>query len=511
MKWLRSLLTVSGLTVVSRIFGLIREILVSHILGAQMITDAFLVAFKLPNLFRRFFGEGAFNASFVPRFTGILSTKGEKDAYQMAQDVFSLLTLVLLLLVLFVEIFTPYVVSFFAPGFIHTKQRFDLAVSLTRITFPYIFFISLTALLSGILNSFHRFFESSAAPIVLNIFMIMALLYYSLLSINPETALALSVFLAGIVQFLWLYFKCYKLNFRLRLGFPELTFEVRKVLCTMGPGIIGASIVQINLLVDMFLASFLKAGSISYLYYADRLVQLPLSISGIALGTVLLPSLSRYWRTDNKNGALKTQEDASKLAIYISIPAAVGLISLSLPFVRLIFGHGRFLEADVLNTAPALAALASGLPAYVLSKVLTTVYFAKGNTKTPVYVGFVSVLFNILLNIVFMQYWFHVGLALATSLASWLNFSILVILLYRQNSFSISFSMVMFFSKVLFSALVMYFCLYFSLNFLDYYFSNFALLDEIIYTSILISIGVAVYFIMTFLLGVRSFKKYKNI
>jgi putative peptidoglycan lipid II flippase len=365
MRLVLAVATVGGFTGLSRVFGLAREMLMSHFIGASVIADAFIVAFKFPNFFRRFFAEGAFNAAFVPEFAGVLSKNGKDEAYNLANQVFSWLTLVLCIFVGLVVLFTPSIIHIIAPGFCDTPERLYYAIEFTRITFPYILCISLAALLAGILNSLDRFAAAAATPILLNIFMIIALL---MLTENPGFALSLGVIIAGVVQLLWLYFVAARHGFCLKLQMPRLNDSVRKILKLMVPGAIGAGVMQINIFIDMMLASTLPTGSLAYLYYADRLNQLPLSIFGVAIGTVLLPNLSKAIRNNEQKKAFILQEKSMLLGLRLSIPAAVGLIILSFPLISLIYGHGSFTEHDVNVTAPALAAFALGLPAYVLSK-----------------------------------------------------------------------------------------------------------------------------------------------
>lgn len=435
MRLFRSVVTVSAFTSISRVFGLLREMLMSHFIGASVVADAFIVAFKFPNFFRRFFAEGAFNAAFVPEFAGVLSNQGKPQAYQLANQVFSWLTVVLCVFVALVVIFTPAIIHIIAPGFCDTPERLNYAIEFTRITFPYILCISLAALLAGILNSLDRFAAAAATPILLNIFMIIALL---LTVDNAGLALSFGVIIAGIVQLIWLYMVAARNGFKLKLQVPRLNDSVRKILKLMVPGAIGAGVMQINIFIDMMLASTLQTGSLAYLYYADRLNQLPLSIFGVAIGTVLLPSLSKSIRNNAHAEVFVLQEKSMLLGLRLSLPAALGLIVLSFPLISLIYGHGSFTEEDVNLTAPALAAFALGLPAYVLSKIFTTCFFAAQNTKTPLKIGLITVFLNLMLNLFFIQYFQHVGLALATGISAWVQSALLLFVLSKKNMISFS-------------------------------------------------------------------------
>ncbi|MBX9806035.1 MAG: murein biosynthesis integral membrane protein MurJ [Alphaproteobacteria bacterium] len=450
MRIIRAMATVGGFTGVSRIFGLIRESLMSHIIGASPITDAFLVAFKFPNFFRRIFAEGAFNASFVPQFSGQLASEGTESAKLLAERVMAVLGTTLILFVLFIVVATPWVMGVIAPGF--SGDRLEMAITFTRITFPYILFISISALLSGVLNSLDRFAAAAAAPIILNIIMIGSMIIFSYADLVTGKALSWAVFLSGVLQLVWLYWAVWRTGFRLKIRLPRLTPEVRKVLRLMVPGAIGAGVMNINLLLDMVFASLLPAGSISFLHYADRLNQLPLSLFGVAMGTALLPSLSRQIRLGEFEKALVNQGIAVEVSLQLTIPAALGLVLLSYPIIDLIYG----LEGDqVTATAAALAAFATGIPAYVFSKVFATGFFARQDTKTPVKIAVISIVCNLFLNLILMGPFSHVGLAMATSIAAWVNAGLLLLVLHRRGWFSLNRQIQITAMKVLISAAAM--------------------------------------------------------
>ncbi|MEI8295349.1 MAG: murein biosynthesis integral membrane protein MurJ [Alphaproteobacteria bacterium] len=455
MRLLRAVATISSFTGLSRISGLAREILMSYILGAGIVTDAFIVAFRFPNFFRRLFAEGALHAAFVPLFSRKMTKHGIESARQTAEQVFSVLALVLSVLVLIVLIATPSLMFLIAPGFGRTSERLQLAIDFTRLTFPYILFISLGALMTGMLNSIDRFAAGAAAPILLNVTMIASLLIYSFFDISPGYALSLAVLIAGVAQFLWLYIACWRAGLHLHMTRPRLTPDVKKVMMLMIPGAFGAGVMQINLFFDMMLASFLPTGSLSYLYYADRLNQLPLSMFGIAIGTALLPKLSKLLHSNNQEKAMATQESAIEIALQLSIPAMIGLMVLSYPLISLIYGHGKFSTQDVLATAPTLAVFALGLPAYVLGKVLTVNFFAHHDTRTPVKIAMVSVAVNLGLTLVFMGPFLHVGMAMATSISSWCTVVMLFLSLRKRGSIVLSSRLVSLTLRVIFVSAVM--------------------------------------------------------
>ena len=461
MNLFKAATTVGGWTAISRILGMLREMLMSHYMGASIVSDSFLVAFRFPNFFRRFFAEGALNAVFVPEFAGKLSEEGTVAAKKMAADVFSIMAWFLFGFVLVIEFLTPYVIPLIAPGFSGTPERVELAITFTRITFPYILCMSLTALLAGILNSVDRFWAASAAPVLLNLTMIFALLMIPYSEISSGVLLSISVLIAGILQLGWLYWSCMRQGLAIPLHLPRMTDDTRRVLRQMLPGMVGAGVMQINLLISQQLASFLPVGSVTYLHYADRLYQLPMSIFGVAIGTALLPGLSKLWRAHDTEQALHLQNKALAFALFMNMPASIGLIVLSQPLIALLFGHGQFSEADVAQTAPALAAFASGLPAYVAAKVLTTTFFARNDTKTPVKVAGFAILGNIILNLCLMPFLLHVGLALATSIAAYGQVIALAVLLHRRGLFHLTKDLVSFGVKITILSIAMGFLIYY--------------------------------------------------
>jgi putative peptidoglycan lipid II flippase len=435
MALLRSVATVGSYTLLSRVFGFIRDILTAALLGAGPVADAFFVAQRLPNLFRSLFAEGAFSAAFVPLFAGTMAEKGKAAARIFAEDALAVLLTALLAFVLLGEIFMPAVMGMIAPGFSDNPGKFDLAVDLTRITFPYLLFIALVALQGGVLNSVERFAAAAATPILLNLFLISALLLMHRFGWHDGRALAWAITAAGFAQFLWLMFSCGRAGLALRLPLPRLTPGVRRTLAIMAPGTIGAGVTQFNLLISTALASTLPGGSVAYLYYADRLNQLPLGVVGIAVGTAILPSLSRQIRLGHLADAVTTQNRGIELALLLTLPAAMALSVLATPILAVLFQRGAFSAADTAATALALAAYAAGLPAFVLVKVLAPAFFARHDTKTPVKVAVVSMVANLCLTLGLMQFLAHVGIALATTAAGWINALTLLGLLIRRGHF----------------------------------------------------------------------------
>src|SRR3954447_10170296 len=435
MALLRSVATVGSYTLLSRVFGFVRDIMTAAILGAGPVADAFFVAQRLPNLFRSLFAEGAFSAAFVPLFAGTMAEHGKEAALVFAEDALAVLLAALLGFVLLGEIFMPAVMSVIAPGFGEDPAKFGLAVDLARITFPYLLFIALVALQGGVLNSVDRFAAAAATPVLLNLFLIAALLMMDRFGWHDGRAVGWAVTGAGLAQFLWLMSSCAREGLALRLPVPRLTPGVRRTLAVITPGAIGAGVTQLNLLISTALASLLPGGSVSYLYYADRLNQLPLGVVGIAVATAILPPLSRQVRTGDQAGAMATQNRGVELALLLTLPAAAALVVLAQPIMTVLFQRGAFGATDAEATAAALAAYAIGLPAFVLVKVLAPGFFAHHDTATPVKIAIAAMATNLILTLVLMQFWAHVGIALALSAAGWLQAITLFVLARGARSF----------------------------------------------------------------------------
>ncbi len=434
MSLFRAMATVGSLTMASRILGFARDVAVAASLGAGPMADAFFVAFKFPNFFRRLFGEGAFNSAFVPIFAGLVATHGRLAALGFAEQALAVLVTALLVLQIVAIAAMPWLMLVLAPGFADEPAQFALAIELTRITFPYLLFICLVALMSGMLNALDRFAAAAAAPILLNLAMLVAVAGWPILGLaSAAHGLAWGVFVAGVLQLIWLSVGLQRAGVVLRLPRPRLTPEVRRLLRLMGPGAIGAGVTQINLLIDIILASLLPTGSVSYLYYADRVNQLPLGILGAAIGTALLPMLSRQIRSGMTDAAANAQSRALEYALVLGVPSTIGLVLLCQPIIAVLFERGAFGPDETAATSAALAAFAIGLPAYLMVKVFATCFFAREDTTTPVKIAIVAVGFNLVLNLLLMQVLAHVGLALSTALAGYLNAGLLGLALHRRG------------------------------------------------------------------------------
>jgi putative peptidoglycan lipid II flippase len=436
MNLLKATGTIGGLTMVSRIAGFAREMLMSRILGAGIYTDAFYVAFRLPNTFRRLFGEGAFSAGFVPLYSQRLQSGGEGEAKQFSEEVLAVFLPTLILFTAVFEIVMPLFI--WAITGWHGDQL-AFGTYLTRITFPYLLLISLVSLFSGILNSISRFTAAAFAPALLNLAMLSALVLFRQGGAISATAVSAGVTIGGVLQLVLLLAACKRAGIVLKVRKPKLTPGVRQFIRVVLPATLGAGVYQVSVFIDTFFLARIGTGAVSWFNYADRLNQLPLGVIGAAIGTAILPQVSRHVDVGEADQAARVQGQAAELAMLLCLPAALALAVTALPLVSAIFEAGRFNASDAQNTALTLSLIALGLPAYVLVKVLTPGFYARRDTATPVKVAIVVLVVNVILN--FLLIWglgFGIGgLAAAVALSSWLNCSILYVLLYRRGHFRI--------------------------------------------------------------------------
>ncbi len=429
MNLLKALATISGMTLLSRILGFVRDAVVAHLFGASMANDAFVVAFRLPNLLRRLFAEGAFSQAFVPILAEYKNRQGAEETRRLVNHVATLLFLALLVVKLLGMLLTPLLIHLTAPGFADNTEKFALTVELTRITFPYILFMSLVAMAAGVLNTWNRFALPAFTPVLLNLsFIGMALLaapYFN----PPIMALAWAVVLGGVLQLAIQIPALAKIGMLPRFSFSLQDPGVNRILKLMAPAILGVSVAQISLLINTVFASFLPVGSLSWLYYADRLMEFPSGLLGAALGTILLPSLAKC-HADQRHDEFSVLLDwGLRLTLLLTLPAALALALLGVPLVATLFQHGAFAASDVLQTYQALLAYAMGLTGLILVKVLAPGFYARQNIRTPVKIALLTLTVTQLLNLLFIfgLKLNHAGLALSISIASCLN----AVLLYR--------------------------------------------------------------------------------
>lgn len=508
MNLVRSAATVGGTTLISRLLGFLRDVMVAAALGTGPIADAFFVAFRFPNMFRSIFAEGAFNSAFVPLFAKRLEGEGENAARRFAEDALAVLLVALLVLTIAAELAMPWLMLVFAPGFSQDPQKFAWAVEFTRIAFPYLLFISLTALQSAILNSLGRFFPGAAAPVMLNVTMILAILFLVPLTGNPGRALSWGVAAAGVVQFVWLTVSLWRAGMVLRLRLPKLTPDVRRLFRLGVPGVIAGGITQVNLTIGTMIAS-LQAGAVSWLYYADRIYQLPLAVIGIAIGIVLLPELSRRLRAEDTEGASWSQNRAVEFSMLLTVPAATGAAVLAFDIIRVLFERGAFARADTEATALALVIYAVGLPAFVLIKVFQPAFFAREDTKTPLRFAAISIAVNITTSFALFFSFGFAGIATGTTLAAWVNAGQLGTRLYRRGEFAPDAQLLRRLPLTLLASAGMGAALWFGAAALAPFFEN-GLLVSIAALFALIAGGVLVYFLLCEVTGASRLRDLRS-
>ena len=509
MNLLKATGTIGGLTLLSRVLGLVRDSLFARFIGASFASDAFLVAFRLPNMFRALFAEGAFASAFIPMFNQKVADpqgQGLRDGLDFAEAALAVLLPVLLAMTVLLEVFA-WPVTFALSGKFNgvSHAQFAFAVELSRYTIPYLMLISLVSLFGGILNSLHKFWVNAAAPILLNLTLIVALLGFH--SADPlETARnqAIAVSVSGLLQLLWLAFACRRNGVSLKLRRPRMSPEVKRLLGLIWPAAAGAGAVQINLVISTALAASLLAhGSVTYIYMADRLNQLPLGLIGIGLGTVLLPTISRQLGGGEEAAALETQNRGLDLALLLTLPATVALVVAGEPIAAALFGYGRFTADDTHFTAQALAAFSIGLPSYILVKVLTPGFYARQDTKTPVRYAMISMVVNLVGNLALIVPLRHMGPPLATAIASTVNVAMLYRTLVARGHFTADARLRRRAPRLLLAALAMGVVLWFGQGLLMPYVHGtwpvrFAAL------AVLVSAGMVVYGLATLVMGAFS-------
>jgi len=435
MNLLSALATVSSMTLLSRILGFVRDMVIARSFGAGAITDAFFVAFKLPNLLRRLFAEGAFSQAFVPVLAEIRNREGDSAAQKVIQRVHTLLFLIVSATALLGILAAPLIVMLSAPGFAADAEKFDLTVTMTRIVFPYILFMSLTALAAGVLNTWSRFMVPAFTPVLLNVAMILAATVAAPWFDPPILALAWGAFLGGVLQLSLQYVALKRLGLLPRWDFAPRDPAVRRILKLMGPAAMGVSVAQVSLLINTIFASFLISGSVSWLYYADRLMEFPTGMLGVALGTILLPSLAKHYADDDSREYSRLLDWGLRLTLLLAAPAALALAILAIPLIATLFHYGAFTVHDVEMTRQALTAYSAGLIGLILVKVLAPGFYARQNIKTPVKIAILTLLATQAMNLAFIGPLGHAGLALAISLGACLNATILYRKLRQQAVF----------------------------------------------------------------------------
>ena len=504
MNILRAVGSFGSLTLVSRVLGYFRDILIAIFIGTSSLADAFFVAFRLPNTFRRLFAEGTFNAAFIPIYTKLSVTNRSEH---FTNSVFNFLLIVLLPITIIAEIFMGGFIFLISPGFANEPEKFKLATDLSRITFPFLLFVSLSSFFSAILNSKGKFAVAAAAPIVLNIFLVFSIFYAKYFNQSFVKSMSLAVFFAGLFQMLILIIYCRKYFIPKINLIIKLTDQLKQFFAKLLPSIFSSGVMQINILVGTIIASF-QSSAVSYLYYADRIYQLPLAISGIAIGTVVLPVLSKTILSESKENVFFIQNRSIELSVFLSAPAAVGIIVGAEEIISCLFGYGSFNEDSVLNTSKALVIFGFGLPAFSLLKLYSNFYFARGNTRFPFKVSVFTVLANIFISIIFFEKFGFLSIAAGTTISCWL-----ATFIYKYNlkidNFHISDRIfIERFAKIFACSLIMGSLLYYQFFYFKDYFIGTDLI-KVLYLFIIVSNSIFVYFVMSMLFKAFSIKDFK--
>ncbi|STZ77319.1 murein biosynthesis integral membrane protein MurJ [Bergeriella denitrificans] len=503
MNLLGALAKVGSLTMVSRVLGFVRDTIIARAFGAGMATDAFFVAFKLPNLLRRIFAEGAFAQAFVPILAEYKETRSPEATQAFVRHVAGMLSFVLVIVTAVGILAAPWVIYVSAPGFAKNPDKFQLSIDLLRVTFPYIFLISLSSFVGSILNAYHKFSIPAFTPTLLNVSFIVFALFFVPYFDPPVTALAWAVFVGGVLQLV------FQLPWLAKLGFlkmPKLDFKdaaVNRVMKQMAPAILGVSVAQISLVINTIFASFLQSGSVSWMYYADRLMELPTGVLGAALGTILLPTLSKHAAGDNPQAFSGLLDWGLRLCMLLAMPAAVGLAVLSFPLVATLFMYKEFTLHDALMTQHALIAYSFGLIGLIMIKVLAPGFYARQNIKTPVKIAIFTLVCTQLMNLAFIGPLKHVGLALAIGLGACLNAGLLFFLLRKHGIYRPGKGWGMFLVKMLAALSVMGGGLWAAQTYLPFEWAGVGGLQKFWQLCILVAIGGGLYFTALGLLGFR--------
>ena len=508
MNLLKTLASVGGMTTISRILGFIRDSIIARVFGVGIATDAFFVAFKIPNLLRRISAEGAFTQAFVPILAEYKTKKTKLETNLLVSKVASLLGIFLVLITTLGVFGAPWLIYVSAPGFISDPQKFNLTVDLLQITFPYIFFISLVSMAGGILNTYGKFVVPAFTPVWLNISFIIAALCFSDFFEQPIKVLAWAVFFGGVLQ---LFFQ---IPFLKQIGcIPRFNLDIKdkgvwRILKLMGPAVIGVSIMQISLLINTIFASFLSSGSVSWLYYADRLMEFPAGVLGVALSTILLPNLSKSFSKKKTGDYSELINWGLRFGILLAVPAAIALAILAIPLISTLFYYGAFTKTDILMTQYALVAYSIGLVGLILIKILAPAFYAQQNVKTPVKIALFTLFCTQFMNLIFIGYLKHTGLALAIGLGACINAGLLFYNLKKGKVFKLNSGWLAFLAKIIISAFIMALGLLYFKGSIDLW-MNYSALSRFSHLIALILFGTTIYFLTLrlFRLDVTEFFK----
>lgn len=498
MSFLKSTFVVSFFTLLSRISGFVRDIFFAKYLGTGLLSDVFLTSFKLPNFFRNMLSEGAFNAAFVPIFSGQIVNDDEKSIIKFSRNIFSLLLYFLLIVTLIIEIFMPNVVNIIAAGFANNPDKFKLTVILSRITFPYLIFISLVSFMSGILNSYGKFAVVSINPVILNMTFIISSILSVYLNRNIAFILSYAVLIGGLIQFLWLLFFTVKNGIILYPIYPKLDNITKKFLNNFSSGLISSGIVQINSLIDSMIAAKIPS-AVSYLYYSERLIQLPISLIGTALSTAIMPLLSK--KIERKDyDTNDTQENAILFALFLGLPCAIGLNILSYPIISILFERGEFNCIASRNVSNCLKIYSLAIPSFIISKVLQTIFYSSKDTKTPMVASFVSLISNIIFNLIFVRYYGFIGIVISTVISTYINLFILLYMLTKFNKLELTTRFYVVLAKIIYVSIFMIFSLFIC--------NKYILLKKFLKLFLSIFISGFLYLIISYKINLLNFKEF---
>lgn len=504
MNLLNALAKVGSMTFVSRILGFVRDTLIARVFGAGMLTDAFVVAFKVPNLLRRISAEGAFSQAFVPILAEYKNQRTFDETHSLINRVATWLGIILVIVTLLGMLAAPWIVTLIAPGFKAAPDKMQLTVELLRITFPYIFFISLVSMAGGVLNTYNRFGIPAFTPVWLNVAMIAAVLFFAEHFAEPIKVLAWAVFVGGFLQLIFQVPFLKQIGLLPRFDFKRDDEGVWRILKLMGPAVLGVSVAQISLIINTIFASLLATGSVSWLYYADRLMEFPTGVLGVALGTILLPSLSKAYAGSDDGEYSQLLDWGLRLTFILAAPAAIALAVLATPLVATLFHYGKFTAMDVTMTQQALVAYSIGLLGLILVKILAPGFYARQNIKTPVKIALFTLGATQLMNVIFIfgLHLNHAALALAIGLGACINAGLLFYHLRKSQVYKPQAGWLLFFSKLLLALSVMAVVLYFAMGSASEWL-HFGLAKRLLYLSLLVALGGASYFFTLFLLGFR--------
>jgi putative peptidoglycan lipid II flippase len=502
MKIFKSGLVIAFFTLLSRIFGLARELFIAYLFGATSAADCVNVAFKLPNLFRRIFAEGALSSVFVPIFNEKM-LKSKNEAVIFTGTIFTMLITSLIIIIVVMQIFMPYLLFLIAPGFKADPEKFELTILLCRITISYLLLMSVVALFGSILNSVKKFAAFAFSPVILSFVIILGTIILQE-HIDKSIAISISIIVAGILQVIFMLICVIRAKLSFPMIFDYNNNDSKKFLKNMLPAIISSGVQQLNIFISQSISSFIP-GTISILSYADRIYQFPLSIIGVTFSTMLLPELSKIYKQNNIELAAKVQNQAIIISMLFSIPSVFGIIALADPIIHIIYEHGLFTNEDSIKTARVLSIFALALPAFVLSKILTPIFYANSDTKTPMIITIYSMIINSILNILLMIPFGYIGIALGSSISAWIN-----IYLLRRNipyNWIIDKDIKLFVGKILFASIIMYIVIIINNNYYGYHYYGNSILIKVIFLAFTIKLAIICFFLVMFLLGFKNYIK----